>query len=122
MLGVHCCVKITPFKQAQRILSDSSVDRLAILSVPNDKGIVFAKAGQEFVIGTELQFQNLLLDTSQDCHRSFSCHVPKDNWRIRNTLENSTLLACCYYVARIRNSESRDFHVVTSEELLLVLV
>ena len=98
------------------------MDRLTVLHLPNDERIVLTDAGKELVIWAELQFQNLLLNSTKDSHRSASLHVPKDNGRIRDSLEDSAFLASGDYVAGVRDSERADLHVVPAQELLIVLV
>ena len=98
------------------------MDRLTVLHLPNDERIVLTNAGQELVVRAELQFQNLLLNSTKDSHRSAGLHVPKDNGRIRNSLENGAFLASGDYVAGVGDSERTDLHVVTAQELLIVLV
>jgi hypothetical protein len=65
---------------------------LAILYLPDDEGIVLTDAGEEFVVWTELQFQNLILHSAKDSHRPASLHIPHNDGRIGNSLENCTLL------------------------------
>ena len=77
------------------------MDWLTILHLPNYERIVLTYASEEFVIWTELQFQNLLLYTSKDSHRPASLHIPEDYGRIWNSLEHGTFLACGDYVTRI---------------------
>ena len=98
------------------------MDRLAILDLPNDKRIVLTNAGKEFVIRAELQFQNLLLNAAKNGHRSASLHVPEDDGRVWDSLEDGTFLASGDYVARVGDSERADLHVVPAKELLIVLV
>ena len=98
------------------------MDRLTVLHLPNDERIVLTNTGQELVVRAELQFQNLLLNSTKDSHRSASLHVPKDNGRISDSLENGAFLASGDYVAGVRDSERADLHVVTAQELLIVLV
>lgn len=101
VLRVPRSVEIAPLEEGEGALSYAGVDRLTILSVPNDEGIVLADASEELVIRRELQFQNLLLHTAQNCH-GFPClHVPEDDWRIRFLLEDRTLLSSCDNVARV---------------------
>lgn len=69
------------------------MDRLAILYLPNDERIVLTDAGEEFVIWAKLQFQNLILNATQDSHWSTSLHIPKDDWSIWHSLEHGSFLA-----------------------------
>ena len=98
------------------------MDWLTILNFPNDEGIVLSETGKEFVIRAELQFQNLVLDSTKDSHRSASLHVPKDDRCIGHSLEDCTFLSRSDDVARVRDGESGDLHVMTAKELLLMLV
>ena len=98
------------------------MDRLTVLHLPNDERIVLTNAGQELVVRAELQFQNLLLNSTKHSHRSASLHVPKDNGRISDSLENGAFLASGDYVAGVGDSERADLHVVAAQELLIVLV
>lgn len=66
---------------------------LAILHLPDDERIVLTDAGEEFVVWTELQFQNLILYSTKDCHRPASLHIPHNDGRIGNSLEDCTLLS-----------------------------
>ena len=77
------------------------MDRLPILDLPDDKGIILPDAGQEFIIRTKLQFQNLILYAAQDSHWLFRLHVPENNWRISHSLEGSTFLASSNDIARV---------------------
>ena len=122
VLGVNRSVKITPLEDRERSLGDAGMDRLAILNFPDDEGIILANAREELVVRGELQFQNLILDATKDCHRFASRNVPQNDWCIRHSLEHSTLLACSDNVSRVGNGKGRDFHVMTSEEFLIVLV
>ena len=77
------------------------MDRLPILDLPDDKGIILPDAGQEFIIRTKLQFQNLILYAAQDSHWLFRLHVPENNGSISHSLECSTFLASSNDIARV---------------------
>ena len=98
------------------------MDWLAVLHFPNDERIVLPDTGQEFVIRAELQFQNLLLNAAKNGHRSASLHVPEDNWRVWDSLEDGAFLASGDYVAGVRDGERADLHVMSAQKLLVVLV
>lgn len=122
MLGVLRIVEIAPLKKCVGRFSHSSVDRLTILHFPNDERIVLSDASEEFIIRTELQFQNLVLHTTEDSHGPFSLHVPEDDGCVGYSLEHCAFLSCRDDVARVGNSKGADFHVVPAKELLIVLV
>lgn len=69
------------------------MDRLAILHLPDDERIVLTDAGEEFVVGAELQFQNLILNATEDSHWPTSLHVPKNDRCIWHSLEHGAFLA-----------------------------
>lgn len=99
VLRVDGSVRITPFEERERRFSHSCMDWLTVLHLPNDEGVVLADTSEELVIWTELQFQNLVLNSTKDCHRPASLHVPKNDGRIWDSLEDSALLSSSNDVA-----------------------
>ena len=81
------------------------MDRLAVLSSPNDESVVLTDAGEELIVWRELQFQNLILYATQDCHRSLCLHVPQDDGSIGSLLEDGALLSSGNDVARVGNGD-----------------
>ena len=122
VLRVHRRVHVGPLEDGKGGVGDARVDGLAILGLPDDEGVVLADAGEELVIGRELQFQDLVLDAAQDGEGLLGLHVPQDDGRVGRALEDRALLAGSYDVARVGDGDRGDFHVVPAEELLFVLV
>jgi len=105
VLGVDGIIGFAPLEESERSICDTRVNRLSVLRLPNDERIVLTDAGQELVVGGELQFQNLALHSAKNGHRFARLHVPKDDWGVGLFLEHSSFLASCDDVARVRNSD-----------------
>ena len=98
------------------------MDRLPILSLPNDERVVLPDASQEFVVWGELQFQNLVLNAAKNRHWLARLHVPQNNGSVGLLLEDCAFLARRDDVSRVGDSDGGNLHVVAPQELLIVLV
>jgi|DEB0MinimDraft_12_1074336.scaffolds.fasta_scaffold22107_1 hypothetical protein len=122
MLGIRLINLVSPSKDCDGELSDSSVDGGSILGVPDNESVVFSKSSEESIIRTEGQLLNAHLHTLKNSNWLLSVEVPENNRCIRQLLENSSELPCSQDVSRFRNCYSRNLHVVASKELLIMFV
>ena len=101
MLRIDISAERSPSKERERSLSDTGVDGLTILSAPYDECIILSNACEETVIRGECKLVDAFLHSLEYNQWLSSLVAPQDDWSIRLSLEDSSLLSCCNEVSRI---------------------